>query len=276
MGKPKIPSLPSSASADEVYELLQEYGAVRILNLVDDSVMDRVEADLLPLLERASSAELEIDDAKNQLLNQHTKRIWGLIAKSKASQELALNQLILECVGKGLDQFQLHVSAAICINPGEVRQCLHRDDLIYPGFEHPLDEELVINVLWAVRDFTEEVGGTMAIPGSHKWDDLREPREEDAVATIMPRGSALIYFGSVFHGGGANTTKDKTRFAAAMTYSRNWLRQEENQYLVAPPNIAKDMPEQLQRLIGYAMRDPFLGWVEMKDPIDLIKSGELC
>jgi ectoine hydroxylase-related dioxygenase (phytanoyl-CoA dioxygenase family) len=243
------------------------------LNLVDDSVMSRVEADLSPLLEPDLTPKP--DQANSKFLGLKTKRICGLIAKSKTSQELALNPLILECIGKGLDQFQLHVSQAICIGPGEDRQSLHRDDLVYPGFEHPLEKELVINVLWAVRDFTEEAGGTMAIPGSHKWNDLQEPRDEEAVATVMPRGSALIYFGSVFHGGGANRTKDKTRVAVAMTYSRNWLRQEENQYLVAPPSIAKNMPEELQRLIGYSVRESFLGWVDMQDPIDLIKRGEL-
>jgi ectoine hydroxylase-related dioxygenase (phytanoyl-CoA dioxygenase family) len=91
----------------------------------------------------------------------------------------------------------------------------------------------------------------------------------------MPRGSALVYFGSVWHGGGANQTEDQVRYMIAMAYSRNWLRQEENQFLVAPPHIAKDFPEALQRLIGYEARDPFLGWVDLKSPLDMLKSGEL-
>jgi ectoine hydroxylase-related dioxygenase (phytanoyl-CoA dioxygenase family) len=186
-----------------------------------------------------------------------------------------LNPLILSLVEMGLEKYQLHVSQAICLYPGQDSQFLHRDDLVYPDVQHPLKKELVMNVLWAVRDFTEEVGGTRAIPGSHKWDEVRVARDEDTVGTVMPRGSALIYFGSVWHGGGANKTTDQTRYALALTYSRNWLRQEENQYLVAPPSLAKTFSPEMQRLIGYSSQDPFLGWVQLKNPMDLLKSGEL-
>jgi ectoine hydroxylase-related dioxygenase (phytanoyl-CoA dioxygenase family) len=267
-----IPALPRSASPDQIYAVLKEHGAVRILNLVDEATMARIEAELLPAYESTSPSRPGEPNAEFQGLQ--TKRISGVIAKSRTAGELATHPLILQVLEKGLDGFQLHVSQAVCLLPGQPRQPLHRDDLVYP-LVHPLEKEMVINVIWAVREFTEEMGGTRAIPGSHRWDESREPRDEETVATVMPRGSALVYFGSVWHGGGANQTTDQVRYMIAMAYSRNWLRQEENQFLVAPPHIAKDFPEALQRLIGYEARDPYLGWYDMKNPLELLKNGEL-
>lgn len=273
MSKTEIPAVQRTASPDEIYSILKEHGAVRILNLVDDATMDRVEADLLPAFESTSGAKEGEPNAA--FLGFKTKRISGVIARSRAAGELATHPLILAVMAKGLEQFQLHVSQAVCLMPGQEAQPLHRDDLVYPDLVHPLEKELVMNTVWAVREFTEELGGTRAVPGSHRWDDAREPRDEEAVATVMPRGSVMVYFGSVWHGGGSNRTRDGVRYMLALTYSRNWLRQEENQFLVCPPHIAKDFPEALQRLIGYEAREPYLGWVDMKSPIDLLRSGEL-
>lgn len=36
-----------------------------------------------------------------------------------------------------------------------------------------------------------------------------------------------------------------------LTYCRSWLRQEKNQYLACPPEIARTLEEPLLRLMGY-------------------------
>ena len=69
----------------------------------------------------------------------------------------------------------------------------------------------------------------------------------------------LVYSGSVFHGGGENhSTTD--RVGLNITYSLGWLRQEENQYLSKPPDLARSLPRKLQELIGYAMGQYALGY----------------
>jgi DNA repair photolyase len=50
----------------------------------------------------------------------------------------------------------------------------------------------------------------------------------------------LVYTGSVFHAGGANQTQEP-RIGMNLTYCLNWLRQEENQYLSCPPEIARTL-----------------------------------
>jgi len=60
------------------------------------------------------------------------------------------------------------------------------------------------------------------------------------------------------------------RTGMALHYNLGWLRQEENQVLSAPPEVARHFPERLQRLIGYDLGGPYLGFVEEGNPIRLL------
>ena len=75
----------------------------------------------------------------------------------------------------------------------------------------------------------------------------------------MKKGSVLVYTGAVFHGGGANIS-EADRWGLNITYSLGWLRQEENQYLSCPPQIAATLDKDLQALLGYAMGNYALGY----------------
>jgi ectoine hydroxylase-related dioxygenase (phytanoyl-CoA dioxygenase family) len=88
------------------------------------------------------------------------------------------------------------------------------------------------------------------VPGSQRWDRFREPEPSEVVFAEMEAGSVLIYSGSVYHGGGANHT-DAARDGLLLHYAPSWLRQEENQYLSCPPEVAKDFSPELRSLIGY-------------------------
>ena len=58
------------------------------------------------------------------------------------------------------------------------------------------------------------------------------------------------------------------------SYNLGWLKQEEAQFLVNPPEVAKHYPERLQRLLGYQMHEPFLGWVDLQDPVVMLEDYE--
>ena len=49
----------------------------------------------------------------------------------------------------------------------------------------------------------------------------------------MPKGSVLVWHGSLWHGGGANST-DERRVGIAMNYCAGYIRQQENQQLGIP------------------------------------------
>jgi ectoine hydroxylase-related dioxygenase (phytanoyl-CoA dioxygenase family) len=112
--------------------------------------------------------------------------------------------------------------------------------------------------MWALDDFTAENGATRIVPGSHDLRAVDSVEETDVEQAVMPRGSVLFYLGSTIHGGGANKA-DAPRSGLITTYSLGWLRQEENQYLTVPREIAESYPDPIRRLMGYQAHGRYLG-----------------
>jgi ectoine hydroxylase-related dioxygenase (phytanoyl-CoA dioxygenase family) len=205
-----------------------------------------------------------------------TRRTGALIARSASSRELIQHPLALATTQLVLSQatnFQLHLTQAIVIGPGETAQPLHRDQWAFDFFPFPKGYEVQCNTIWAQTDFTEANGATRVVPGSNRADDGVRYPPSDTEPAEMERGSALFYSGSVYHGGGANET-DGTRIGLNITYNVAWLRQEENQYLSVPREVAETLPTELLRLMGYDRGAYALGYIDdLRDPIEAIRPG---
>ena len=178
-------------------------------------------------------------------------------------QQLALDPMINQMAASFLEphceSYQLHFTSAIQIGPGESSQILHRDRGIWGGYL-PRKVEPLMSTIWAVTDFTRENGATQIVPGSHLWEKDRIPNEDEIAYAEMKAGSVLLYTGTVLHGGGENTSKNDIRTGVFLHYALNWLRQEENQYLSCPPEIAKDISPEIRSLIGYSKGGYVLGF----------------
>jgi ectoine hydroxylase-related dioxygenase (phytanoyl-CoA dioxygenase family) len=121
--------------------------------------------------------------------------------------------------------------------------------------------------MWALTDFTEANGATRVVPGTHLADhspDYGAPY--DSVAAEMPKGSVLVWHGSLWHGGGANTT-DQRRVGLAMNYCAGFIRQQENQQLGIPREVAADFSPRLRELCGYGIYRGLIGHINKCDPI---------
>jgi ectoine hydroxylase-related dioxygenase (phytanoyl-CoA dioxygenase family) len=114
-----------------------------------------------------------------------------------------------------------------------------------------------------------ENGATRVVPDSHRTTGMPFT-DDDAEPATMPPGSVVIYLGSTVHAGGANTS-DTDRTGINVDYSLGWLRQEENQYLSVPREVAAGLPEPVQRLMGYSLGAYALGYVDdARDPITVL------
>ena len=263
-----VHELKNTAPAEDVIEVLKQDGGVIVRNLVASSLMDAIYAEIQPFL---ASTTFGRDD----FAGFHTKRTGSLVARSPSFHQLAMHPLILDSAAKVLgpycQKFQLHLTQAIKIDPGETAQTLHRDQLIYSPFRFPQGMECELHTIWALTDFTEENGATQVVPGSHTWGDDRSPSLEETVAAVMPKGSVFIFTGSVYHGGGTNRSREP-RVGVQAGYNLGWLRQEENQYLAVPPAIACRLPEKLQKLIGYSLGGYALGYFgDVQHPKEALK-----
>ena len=90
----------------------------------------------------------------------------------------------------------------------------------------------------------------------------------------MKRGSVLFYEGKVLHGGGANSSSG-VRQGVNITYGVGWVRQEENQYLACPPEIARTLDDDLLKMMGYQQGAFSLGYVgDQQDPLAVLRGAE--
>jgi hypothetical protein len=53
-------------------------------------------------------------------------------------------------------------------------------------------------------------------------------------------------------------------------YCQPWLRPQESQLLIAPPDIARGLPDRVRAMLGYSIHPPFIGQVEGKHPLRLV------
>ena len=252
----EITHVDASVTADDIARLLAEQGAVIVDGLMPGEQLDRLTGEIMPYVE---ATEVGHDD----FTGRKTTRTGALVARSEACRELVMDPTIIGACEKFLlpfcDRFQLHLTQLIRIRDEQGAQPLHRDRLAWGGYLQRVIEPQ-LNTIWAVTDFTFENGATQVAPGSNLWDDdTRLPTEEELTWAEMEAGSVLVYSGSVIHGGGANTS-GADRMGLNITYALGWLRQEENQYLSCPPEIAKDFDPALQALLGYAMGSYALGY----------------
>ena len=119
--------------------------------------------------------------------------------------------------------------------------------------------------MWPLQDFREVNGATRIVAGSQRWGDERPGPDAPTVTVEMPAGTALVYSGRVWHGGGANHT-DTSRLGVVLHYGVSWLRPVENHVLAVPPALARSLPERLQELLGYNIHPPFIGYVDGRHP----------
>jgi ectoine hydroxylase-related dioxygenase (phytanoyl-CoA dioxygenase family) len=263
----KIEHLAANAPAEQAITHLKRDGAVIIDNLISASEMDAVAAELKPWIDATAFGP---DDFSGH----RTKRTGGLVARSPKCRELVMNPLVLAVSGGLLSHaasFQLHLTQVIAIGPGEPAQPIHRDQWAFDFFPFPKDYEVQCNTIWAMTDFTEENGATRVVPGSNHLEDKLRFKLEDSIPAEMKKGSVLLYTGAVYHGGGANNSK-ATRAGINITYNLSWLRQEENQYLSTPPEIARTLPVELLKLMGYRRGAYALGYVDdLRDPIEVVR-----
>jgi ectoine hydroxylase-related dioxygenase (phytanoyl-CoA dioxygenase family) len=80
----------------------------------------------------------------------------------------------------------------------------------------------------------------------------------------------LVWHGSLWHGGGANTTTER-RIGIAMNYCAGYIRQQENQQLGIPRDIATAFDVRLQELCGYSVYSGLIGHIDKRDPIELLR-----
>ena len=226
-----------------------------------------IESDLIEALNAALirlERELGARPADNGFEGRQTVRLYNLLARGEPFERVPVHAAVLPIVEGVLDAGCLISSlSSIAIDPGEIAQPIHADDMVIP-LEKP-HGPIVCNSMWALTDFTAANGATRLVPGSHRRESPEYGGAYETIPAEMARGSVLIWDGALWHGGGANTTSTR-RTGIAMNYCAGFIRQQENQQLGLPPSMVRRFPPRLQELIGYGVYRGLIGHIDKDSP----------
>jgi ectoine hydroxylase-related dioxygenase (phytanoyl-CoA dioxygenase family) len=254
----------TTAETDAHAEKVQREGYTIVEDAIAPALVDALRAEL-DRLER----ELDVKPASNLFEGLQTIRIYNLLARSRVFEEVPVHDKVLPIVERVLGRGCLVSSiSSIAILAGEGAQPIHADDQLIPLPKPHVP--IVCNTMWALTDFTIENGATRLVVGTHQAEKSPElGAAYDTIPAVMTKGSVLVWNGSMWHGGGANGTAER-RVGIAMNYCAGWVRQQENQQLGIPREVAKGFSDKLRSLVGYGIYRGLLGHVDKCSPVDLL------
>ena len=234
--------------------------------------------DFLPPAEVARlrhAFDTEVPITEMRAIGTSTGKTWrahNLLAKTRAADHLFLDPRIRALVEGVLGKHtQVNVTTLFNVLPGETRQFLHQDDGLWPiPRPHP---HFVCNALIALDDQDVENGATHIVPYSHKWHDRKVDQNAATMQVEMRSGTMLMWEGGLWHGGGANRSQGRERLGFFMSHNVAYLRPQEIQLVSVPREVARHLPRELLRLLGYHR---FGLGVDGRDPIDVLHDGNVC
>ena len=262
MSENTVKSFDNNSPSGVIAATLLQQGGVIVRNLAPDDLIDKVNQELREPLETKGH------EFENDFNGYKTRRLGAILGLSRSSAELLTNPLALEVADAVLkrhcDNYQVGSMTAIEIHPGEESQILHRDGDFYP-ISIP-GVEFQMQAMWALSDFTEENGATRIVTDREVLKGVKNAQteafenidESKVTQAVMPKGSVFFWLQSTIHGGGANTGSTP-RSGLFISYCLGWLRQEDNQYLIMPREVAESYPENVSRLLGYQAHGKYLG-----------------
>jgi len=250
-------------------------------------IEDLLDADQLAAVRAGLKPHLDQYRGRNPFEGFLTERVYTLVARGQVFEGVAEDARLLAILGRFLRPgYLLTASQAINIHPGEVAQSMHYDDSFYP-IPRPRPA-ISMTVVIAIDAFTAENGATMIIPGSQVLSDaeiadsrsvtalgLHSELAAKAVPAVMPAGAAIVFLGTLIHGGGANRS-DAPRLAITNQYCEPWARTQENFFLGVPREQAKDFSPRLKQLLGYDVMPPFMGQVTGSHPLKALEDGYIA
>ncbi|KAF3398611.1 Uncharacterized protein F1880_006232 [Penicillium rolfsii] len=273
----RLSTSEASSTPEKAISFIERDGGVIIENLISHELAEQIKKDLKPHFDK------DIPD-KYGFFPATTQRATGLLGISDACVELACNPFYISVANALVsstftfwrDDRQVTVSGkpiisstvGFRVNPGGKQQVLHRDDNDY----HPTNKEMpvMIGCVTALTKTTRENGATIAIPGSHLWGPERRPLNEEAIPAELQPGDAFIFLGNLYHAGGSNITRDEYRETVGIFLCKPTLRPAENQFLMVPLERARQLKPQAQRLLGYGLCDPGVGFMNYQDPMRVL------
>lgn len=256
----ELQQLGRGDGADAICTALEADGAVIVRDFLSPATLEQFKADIERHVAGQRVGSRSDSEVFRRFWGANTKRFTRLAHRSRAFVDILTDPLYLAVADRVLlphaSDYWMNTGQMIMIGPGEKAQWLHRDAENWPTMCRPDGFEVTLSCLFAISEFTAEVGATRVVPGSHRWDDYtRKATPDEQCQAVMPAGAGVLYTGRVLHSGGANLTSDTWRYGLHLSYVLGWLTPEEAGALGVTWDEVKDLPEVAQRLLGWRCSD---------------------
>ncbi|MDZ4734945.1 MAG: phytanoyl-CoA dioxygenase family protein [Rhodospirillaceae bacterium] len=272
--RPTLTDDPAHQASD-----LDRFGYCLIANALDGERL----ASVRQRIEEQAVAEKKLglhkpgtDEEPDEMVNQW---VHMLINKGRVFHEMALSPLAMRIAGHVLgEQFLLSDIAAHITWPDNGLMGLHIDQWWLPQprmpgetyqragtinrsnvpmgdpvpANGPISPPAVLNLFWAITDFTVENGATRLVPGSHLSGRNPDPKRDNypTVQAVVPAGSAVAWEGRTWHAAGFNRSNGP-RIGITTYFCGPQYRQMANLTHGAKREAIGDASDELKALIGF-------------------------
>lgn len=187
--------------------------------------------------------------------NPSNVRVLNLIDLDPVFVELVSHPVALEIAGYLLDDdFTISQFSANIAKPGSDSMAIHSDlALVLP---EPWQALWSLNVIWCLDDVHAGNGGTLFMPGSHRFQrqqDVPIDIREKMISMEASAGSIVAMDGRLWHTSGANTTQDEERALLFAYYSRSFIRPQWNHNVGLSEETKSSLSPEMSELLGLGL-----------------------
>jgi ectoine hydroxylase-related dioxygenase (phytanoyl-CoA dioxygenase family) len=199
-----MPALQQVGKHDGVAAVLAALaadGAVIVSDFLEPATLQHFRDDM----EAHASGHRVGTSADSQMVQRfwgaNTKRFTRLAHRSASFVEILTDPLYLAVADAVLlpnaSDYWMNTGQMMIIGPGERAQWLHRDAENWPTMCKPAPAgfEVTLSCLFAISDFTGEVGATRVVPGSHLWQDYQRKADPSEVCQAVMPAAAVDHSG---------------------------------------------------------------------------------
>ena len=229
---------------------MQDAGWMVFESIVDIGLIEQMRLDIKRAYERCREIQIA-----NKIPENNAYTVHHLIGQEKSFIEYLQSTPIHKYVEKYfsgpfiLNSFGGAINSA---NNSSYAHNIHRDIRSFSG-----SDNLMLNTLVMLDDFTVDNGATWMLSGSHKIAGKPTQPEFDnnAVQAVGKAGSILLFNSNVWHAGGDNKT-DKARRSITPMYSKPFMKQQFDYPRAIGYSNQDKLSDEMQQIIGFNSRTP--------------------